>query len=253
MITEGRIVVKILAASLPVRTRDIEANMRTMTDAMSAAAGKADVILFGESALQGFDCLCWDYETDKCTAVEVTNPTIKRLQSAAREHHIAVSFGLIECAEDALYSSQIFIGADGEIVDLFRRVSIGWKEFGKTVEHYREGAAFGRFSYGGVTFSVGLCGDLWTEGRPEEMNALNADLVLWPVWCDYRAENWNCAIKHEYAKQAAICGKTVLLVNPFCADPEAVDCAAGGAAVFQNGEIVAELPAGQAGCLMFEL
>lgn len=244
---------KILAASLPVRTRDIEANMRTMTDAMSAAAGKADVILFGESALQGFDCLCWDYETDKCTAVEVTNPTIKRLQSAAREHHIAVSFGLIECAEDALYSSQIFIGADGEIVDLFRRVSIGWKEFGKTVEHYREGAAFGRFSYGGVTFSVGLCGDLWTEGRPEEMNALNADLVLWPVWCDYRAENWNCAIKHEYAKQAAICGKTVLLVNPFCADPEAVDCAAGGAAVFQNGEIVAELPAGQAGCLMFEL
>lgn len=244
---------KILAASLPVRTRDIEANMLTMIDAMRTAAGKADVILFGETVLQGFDCLCWNYETDKCVAVEVTNQAIGTLQNAAREHHIAVSFGFIERAEDTLYSSQIFIGADGEIVNLFRRVSAGWKEFSKTDEHYREGAAFERFSYNGVTFSVGLCGDLWTEGRPEEMNALNADIVLWPVWCDYKAESWNCAIKYEYAKQAAICGKTVLLVNPFCADPEAVDCAAGGAAVFQKGGIVAELPAGQAGCLMFEM
>lgn len=244
---------KILAASLPVKTRDIEANLLTMIDAMRTAAGKADVILFGETALQGFDCLCWDYETDKCMAVEVTNQAIGTLQNAASEHHIAVSFGFIERAGDVLYSSQIFIGADGEIVNLFRRVSAGWKEFSKTDEHYREGAAFERFSYHGVTFSVGLCGDLWTEGRPEEMNALNADIVLWPVWCDYKAESWNCAIKHEYAKQAAICGKTVLLVNPFCADPEAVDCAAGGAAVFQKGGIVAELPAGQAGCLMFEM
>ena len=103
------------------------------------------------------------------------------------------------------------------------------------------------------SFAIGLCGDLWTDGRPEEMNALNSDVVLWPVWCDYKAGEWNNSIKHEYAEQAVLCGDSVLLVNPCCADPDAPDAASGGLAYFRNGRIVSELSAGNSGTMIVEV
>ena len=244
---------KIALASAPVKNRNIEFNMQAMIDAMNKASGQAEVILFGESVLQGFDCLCWDYETDKHMAVALTDAHIQRMRKAAKQYGIAVSFGFIERIDDNLYSSQIFIGSDGEIVTVFHRVSIGWKEFSKTDNHYQEGKNFEKFCYGGNSFAIGLCGDLWTDDRPEEMKALNADVVLWPVWCDYKADEWNDSIKYEYAEQAAMCGDAVLLVNPCSADPDAPDVASGGLAYFRNGSIVSELSAGNSGTMIVEV
>ena len=244
---------KIALASAQVKNRNIEFNMQAMIDAMNKASGHADVILFGESVLQGFDCLCWEYETDKHMAVALTDAPIQRMREAAKQYGIAASFGFIERIDDILYSSQIFIDADGEIVTVFHRVSIGWKEYDKTDDHYREGKHFEKFCYGGKSFAIGLCGDLWTDGRPEEMKALNADVVLWPVWCDYKAGEWNNSIKHEYAEQAGLCGDCVLLVNPYCADPDAPDVASSGLAYFRNGSIVSELSAGNSGTMIVEV
>ena len=61
------------------------------------------------------------------------------------------------------------------------------------------------------------------------------------------------AVNQEYAEQAALCGDCVLLVNPYCADPGAEDCAAGGAAFFAGGRIVEESPAGKPSVLVVEL
>lgn len=244
---------KIALASAPVKNRNIEFNMQAMIDAMIKASGQAEVILFGESVLQGFDCLCWDYETDKHMAVALTDAPIQRMCEAAKQYGIAVSFGFIESIEDTLYSSQIFIGSDGEIVTVFHRVSIGWKEFSKTDNHYQEGKHFEKFCYGGKSVAIGLCGDLWTDGRPEEMKAQNADVVLWPVWCDYNADEWNNSIKHEYADQAALCGDCVLLVNPYCADAEETDAAAGGVVYFKDGGIAADMPSGNSGAIIVEI
>lgn len=244
---------KIALASAPVKNRNIAFNVQSMVDAMENCSGKADLILFGESVLQGFDSLCWNYEADKRMAVSLTDAPILRMCEAARQYGIAVSFGFIERIEDILYSSQIFIGSDGEIVNVFHRVSIGWKEFSKTNDHYQEGKYFEKFCYGGKSFANGLCGDLWTDGRPEEMKSLNADVILWPVWCDYDSKQWNEKIKYEYAEQAALCGKDVLLVNPYCADPDADDCASGAGVHFCDGKIVAEHPAGTAGILVVNI
>lgn len=126
-------------ASAPVKNKNIEFNMRAMIDAIELVTGQADVIVFGESVLQGFDCLCWDYETDRHMAVSLTDASIQQICEAARQSGIAVSFGFIERVGDRLYSSQIFIGFEGEIVTVFRRVSAGWKAFRKTDDHYREG------------------------------------------------------------------------------------------------------------------
>lgn len=241
---------KIALVSAPVKNRNMEFNLHAMIDAVEGCSGKADLILFGESVLQGFDSLCWDYETDKLMAVALTDAPIQRICEAARENKIAISFGFIERRDHVLYSSQIFIGADGEIVNVFHRVSVGWKYYWLTDDHYREGSNFEAFDYGGKRIAIGLCGDLWTDGRPEEMKSLNADVVLWPVWCDYNAAEWNNRVKYEYAKRAALCGDCVLFVNPYCADPEVTDAAAGGAACFRKGSIAEEMPSGRSGILI---
>ena len=132
-------------------------------------------------------------------------------------------------------------------------MSVGWKEYSITDDHYKEGLHFEKFFYDGKTFATGLCGDLWTDGRPEEMKALGADVVLWPVYCDYGADAWNSSIKHEYAEQAALCGDAVLLVNPYFADRQETDAASGGAAYFKSGRIVSELPAGDSGHMIVEV
>ena len=56
-----------------------------MIDAMNMVSGQAEVILFGESVLQGFDCLCWDYETDMHMAAALTDAPIQRMREAAKQ------------------------------------------------------------------------------------------------------------------------------------------------------------------------
>lgn len=244
---------KIALAAMPVRNREVSFNLQTMVEAIGECGGKAELVLFGEAVLQGFDCLCWDYETDRQTAIPLTDSPIRLIRETARKNKIAVSFGFIERADDSLYSSQAFIGADGEIVHVFHRVSPGWKDYRRTDSHYREGEGFEAFSYNGKRFAIGLCGDLWTEGRPAEMKRLNADVVLWPVWCDYNAAQWNHSIQYEYAEQADLCGNDVLLVNPFCADSGETQAAAGGAAHFRAGQLAEASPAGKSGILIVEI
>ncbi|MDY2769020.1 MAG: nitrilase-related carbon-nitrogen hydrolase [Eubacteriales bacterium] len=101
---------KIALASAPVRNGDIEFNLRSMLDSLRACAGNAGLILFGESVLQGFDALCWNYDVDRRVAVSLTDEPIRRMREAAKALGIAVSFGFIERDGDALYSSQLFIG-----------------------------------------------------------------------------------------------------------------------------------------------
>ena len=85
------------------------------------------------------------------------------------------------------------------------------------------------------------------------MNALNDDVVLWPVWCDYTADEWNTSTRHEYAAQAALCGRNVLFVNPCCADPDAESRAAGAAACFRSGSIQTDRLAGSPGTLLVQV
>ena len=111
--------------------RNTEFNMRQIELAMQRAEGKADMLCFGEAFLQGFDALCWDYDTDRETALELSSETIDRLKGWTVQYGIALATGYIEREQDKLYSSYAVI-ADGGIIHNYRRISKGWKEYSKT-------------------------------------------------------------------------------------------------------------------------
>ena len=205
---------------------------------------QADLILFGESFLQGFYSLSWDYDSDKNIAVKMNAPVIDEIRETAKKYSVAVSFGYIEKTEDSLFSSQLTVGKDGEILDNFRRVSVGWKE-PVADSHYKEGDGFQTFMFDNKKFAVGLCGDLWDNENVEQMKRLNADVVLWPVYTDFNYEEWNNSIKHEYAEQAARFGHAVCYVNSVCMDIEGPEIAKGGANYFLDGTIKYQTPAGE--------
>ena len=77
--------------------------------------------------------------------------------------------------------------------------------------------------------------------------------MLWPVWCDHRAEERNSPNQHEYPETAQKWRRRVLVIHPQCAEENASHAAAGGAVDFRDGKIQAELPAGNSGMLMINV
>lgn len=231
---------------------DTERNVKTVLAAMRAYAGQADVILFGESFLQGFYAADFDPAHDVHVALAADSPAVRRIREAARALGVAVSFGFIEREDGAFYSSQLTIGAQGEVLDHYRRVSPGWK-LPHAGAAYREGGGFRAFMLCGKRTVVGLCGDLWYDEHVEAISRLEPEVVLWPVYTDYSPEEWNAGGRREYAEQAGLIGADVLYVNSVCLDREGPEIARGGAAHFRGGRIVRDLPSGAEGVLVVEI
>ena len=62
---------KIGLASYRCENRNTRFNISQIGRAMKEARGKADLLCFGEAFLQGFDSLCWNYETDQAMAAGI--------------------------------------------------------------------------------------------------------------------------------------------------------------------------------------
>ena len=242
----------IALAAVGFRNGEITYNKEKLIKIIREYCNKSDLILFGETFLQGFDSLSWEYDRDKEIAISADDSIIEEIREAAKENSVAVSFGYIEKAEDSLYSSQLTIGRDGKTIDNFRRVSVGWKE-PIADSHYKEGDGFHKFRFEDKEFAVGLCGDLWDDQNVKSMKDLDAEIVLWPVYTDFNYREWNESIKNEYAEQAALFGHKVLYVNAVCLDREGHEIARGGAAYFLDGKIKRQTPAGEESILCVRL
>ncbi len=242
----------IALAAVGFRNGNIAYNKEKIKTVIREHGYQSDLILFGETFLQGFDSLSWDYEIDKNMAVTINDPVIEEIRKTAKECAVTVSFGYIEKEDESLFSSQLTIGKSGDILDNFRRVSVGWKE-PVADSHYKEGDGFHTFRFEDKECAVGLCGDLWDDTNVERMKALGADVVLWPVYTDFNYEEWNNTIKYEYAEQAACFGQGVCYVNSVCMDRDAYEIAKGGAAYFLDGRIKYQTPAGEESVLYIRL
>lgn len=233
----------ILLAAVGFINNNILYNKNKIIDILKKYCNKTDLIVFGEAFLQGFDSLTWDYEKDTSIALLQNSEVISEIRDNARKYNTAISFGYIEKENEEIYSSQITIDNKGNIINNYRRISTGWKEQGVS-NNYKEGTSFQKFILNDLTFSVGLCGDLWYDENVKKIRDLKTDIVLWPVYVDFNYKEWNEAIKYEYATQAKNIGTNVLLVNSYCLDVEEENIARGGAIMFKDGEIVKEEKAG---------
>ncbi len=201
--------------------------------AMKRSAGKADLLCFPEAFLQGFDSLCWDYETDRMTALEISSDTFQQLKNLTVRYGISLITGYIEKDREKLYSSCAVI-SDGEIIHNYRRISKGWKEYSITDDHYCEGTEIKPFQLYGTEMNLALCGDLWEF--PEKFRTKNP--LIWPVYVNYTVEEWNNGGLDEYAAQAALVSDRVLMINPIDRDP----VNHGGSFFFHNGKTAAGIP-----------
>lgn len=225
--------------------RDISYNLAKMERFMREAAERSvDFVCFGEAFLQGFDCLDWDYETDCDMAITTQSGVFSYICTLSKEIGIDVLFGFIEREGETLYSSAALI-AGGQLHQLYRRISRGWKVYWRTDEHYREGEDVCVFDYRDKRFTIALCGDLWDCS---ERFALGEDVLLWPVHISYMQEEWNAGEGMEYAKQAQLACKTTLMINNI-ADGDAH----GGAFLFEAGEIKKAFEMDREGLLVVEL
>lgn len=243
---------KCALAAVGFINENITYNKKVIIDIMIKYAKEADIILFGEAFLQGFYGAKFNPEQDETMAITKDDSIIHEICSVAKQYSIAVSFGFIEKEENIFYSSQITIDAEGKVLDLYRRVSPGWKEE-FAGERYCEGKEFHTFDFMGRKVAVGLCGDLWFDENIESINTLEPEMVFWPVYTDFNYEEWNTAVKFEYAEQAGKLPGTVLYVNSVCLDKEDEEIARGGAALFENGYIVKEIPSGEESVLVVEV
>lgn len=232
---------------------DLDHNSRVILKTLDDYRGRADMVLFGEAFLQGFYGPTFDLDHDLKMALALDDPVFDEIARKARESSTAVSYGFIEREGETIYSSQVTIDSQGELVDVFRRVSPGWKIEGAG-ESYREGEGFHSFLLEGRKMSVGLCGDLWFDENIRQIKDLQLDLLLWPVYTDFPFKEWNSSIKYDYAAQANRACSRTLLVNSFCLDKRnEEEIAKGGAAFFLQGKIGKDLPAGEEGVLFVEI
>lgn len=235
---------KIGLVSYRCENRNIPFNISQIERALRETQGKTDLLCFGEAFLQGFDSLCWNYETDRSTAVELASEAISRLRSLTVQYGTALLTGYIEKEQNRLYSSCVVL-AGGEVVHNYRRISRGWKEYTKTDGHYCEGTVTEPFELNGRKMMLALCGDLWD--CPERFRTEH--LLIWPVYVNYTVEDWENGILEEYAAQASLAAKDTLMVNPVDHNP----VNHGGSFRFRNGTASDRIPFDQEQILIVEI
>lgn len=240
--------VKIGLVSCLMKDNDIELQLAQIEYYVSTNH-TCDLICFGESFLQGFEGLTWNYDEDLKRALEQDDPIILHIRELAKSYHCGISFGFFEKENSTLYSSNMVINSEGNIIDVFRRVSPGWKE-PIAGSMYKEGKGFHTFTYMDKVLGVAICGDVWHDSFLKELELMDMDALLWPLYVDYSPEEWNASFQYEYAERTQKLTYPALMINSFVEDSRR---AKGGCYVFYQNRIQSSLPMGNIGVLKFEL
>ena len=221
---------------------NISFNLSRIESALQDASGKADMVCFSESFLQGFDALSWDFEKDRHIAIDKRSETMRRIEAMSLKYGIDLAFGYFELDAESIYSSCAVI-VDGRLTHNYRRISPGWR-ISDTDAHYLEGDSICEFDYRGQKLMLALCGDMWD--MPERFKT--DGVLLWPIYVNFSLKEW-LEYEHEYAEQAMLAANKALLINSVSHDPESI----GGAFCFENGRTAQKLEFGEEGLLFVKL
>lgn len=200
---------------------DIYTNLRTMEDMVyKAHESQADIIVFGEAFLQGFDGISFEnYEADLALSLTDLDDPIFRVKMMAVGYDLAIGFGYYERSKGNIYSSYLVIDKDGEILTNYRRMSEGWKEK-KASDKYQEGKSLEVFEFMNTKMIVGICGDFWSDDLLNHLSTFEYDLVLWPNFNNYTPQQWMNQELGSYRDQCQKIGREVIWINSINPDPQ---------------------------------
>lgn len=236
---------KIGLVSYEFKNGEIEYNIKKIEKAIISANGKADLLCFGETFLQGFDSLSWNYEIDKNIAITKDSFIMDKLKNLSEKYNIDLGIGYIEREREQIFSSFVVI-EKGKIIHNYRRITKNWKEYSITDEHYCEGKISETFIYKNTEFKIALCGDMWICPEKFKTNGI----LLWPVYCNFSKDEWENTEQSDYAKQSKLVSDNVLLVNSITKDEP---ISIGGAYYFKNGKIEKSLELNKEDILFVEI
>lgn len=243
---------KIALIAAVSRTDQVEENLNTLFENARKAKGQgADLALYGEAFLQGFEAMTFEYESDIHKCLSLGSRTIARVMAFCKAEGIALGLGYYENAHGAIYASYLLVGDLGQVLANYRRVSPGWKEPGAHAD-YREGKHFLSVRYKGKELALMLCGDFWEDELLPQILEMDdkADAFLWPVHCDYDVGSWQASEEAEYRKRSALLAAPVLFINNFT---EEQDRAKGGLYHWHLGRTQARADMGQEAILLVEI
>jgi N-carbamoylputrescine amidase len=237
-------------ASAKFVNNDINSNLKNCIEFINKAKKyNADIIIFGETYLQGFESLAWNPEKDLKVGIERNSEIMNILRRRCKEQNIAMGIGYIERDGGKLYSSYLVLDKSGEDLINYRRISRGWRIKNADAEVYREGTEYFVFDFTGHKMTAGLCGDFWTDEAIEKLPK-DVDMVLWPVFVDYNRLDWETSVFGEYTEQAKKICKNMFYVNSICHEEKSL--AHGGAFAVINNELNASLDLGKEDILVVE-
>ena len=170
---------------------DVPANIRLMVErTREAAQAGAECICFGASFLQGIDALTWNVANDVHLAIKIYSVEMKILMETAKYYDIAIAFGFYEECYRSFYCSYVFIDNNGVIIDMYRSCCQDWRHPDADVNRYKGGPDFHAFMYKDKRFLSTLGNDLEDEGRLQQINEIEKDVILCPAVGFLSEEAW---------------------------------------------------------------
>ena len=142
-----------------------------------ASAAGAELIIFPETCLLGLE-ISGKVEDDRKLCLETDSEEFRAILSLAQEQRIKICFGFLEYERGCIYDSAAFISEGGKVLDIYRRISIGWMIPGVDEEHYLRGKSLSIIDLDGLKLSLLICGDLCEEELIAELESQNLDLCL---------------------------------------------------------------------------
>lgn len=229
---------------------EITINTETIIKHLNASED-ADLILFSEAFLNGFDGLTWNYETDLNRSILNAANDIVVIKEACLKNNCAVGFGYFERVAQDIYCSYMIIDKEGNIINNYQRISTGWKEIRLTTNEYKEGIKIIPFNINGFNGVTLLCGDLWDDDIKNKLLDIivdsKIDFLIWPNHLDYSKEEFEKEMKIDYAYRVKDINIPIFLINDIS------DTSPGGAVIFKNGNIISKTKIGSVDTLKYDL
>ena len=147
---------KIAAAQISCALGDVEANLRKIRDfSARAREGGAELVVFPEVADTGYSM-----PIIAASATAWTEGAVPGLQNIAKDLSIAIICGVSEREGDSIYNSQVFVGANGEIVGSYRKTHLFTGTPIGEDECFVPGNELKSFPFGGLRLGLSVCYDL---------------------------------------------------------------------------------------------